>query len=69
MPKSRFVEARRLRPLIAYLAVSVVVVLVTDAVLRAVAPGGTGRQLLVFAWLVLFPLGGWIVWRRGATGP
>ena len=61
MAKSRFVESRRLRPLLAYCAIAFVVLLVADAV--ASRTGGL-RQLVVLAWMILFPAGGWIVWKR-----
>jgi hypothetical protein len=60
MPESRFVSARRLKPLLVYCAIAFVVVL-----LLSLAPWGRARNLLVIAWLVLFPLGGWLVFRRG----
>lgn len=65
MPKSRFVSASKLRPLIVYFAIAFAVLLVVDAALNALVPGGGARQLVVIAWVVLFPLGGWLVWRRG----
>ncbi len=65
MPKSRFVSASRLRPLLLYFAVAFVVLLVLDGALQAVAPSRPSRFALVLGWMVLFPLGGWLVWRRG----
>lgn len=65
MPRSRFVSASRLRPLIAYCAVAFAVLLVVDAALNAFVPARGVRQIMVIAWIVLFPLGGWLVWRRG----
>ena len=65
MPKSQFVAAQRLRPMIGYLAAAFLVVLAADAALQWLAPGGGARRILVAAWIVLFPLGGWLVWRRG----
>ena len=60
MSESRFVSARRLKPLIAYFAVAFVVLLLLSALL----PGGGTRSALVAAWIVLFPVGGWLVYRR-----
>lgn len=60
MSPSRFVRAERLKPLLAYCAVAFVVLLV----LAEVVPAGAARNALVVAWLVLFPLGGWMVFRR-----
>lgn len=65
MPKSRFVSASKLRPIILYCALAFVVLLLADALLAAVAPGRAGRLGVVIAWMVLFPFGGWLVWRRG----
>ena len=65
MPKSQFVSAGKLRPMIIYFAVAFVVLLVVDAALQSFVPGRSARQALVVGWLVLFPLGGWLVWRRG----
>ena len=65
MPKSRFVSASKLRPLIVYFAVAFAVLLLADAALDAFVSGRGARQLVVIAWIVLFPLGGWLVWRRG----
>lgn len=60
MPESRFVSAKQLKPLIIYFAVAFVVVLLIGTML----PAGRPRSLLVIAWIVLFPLGGWLVFRR-----
>lgn len=61
MPESRFVSAAKLKPLIGYLALAFVVVVV----IGAIVPPGPLRNGLVLAWLVLFPVGGWVVFRRG----
>jgi hypothetical protein len=63
VPKSRFVESRRLRPLLVYCALALVVLLVADAFVSSLADGV--RRFVVPAWMILFPLGGWFVWRRG----
>lgn len=59
MPRSQFASARRLRALVYYLGAAFLVVLVADAVL----PAGTARSLLTIGWVILFPLGGWWVFR------
>ena len=61
MPKSQFVSAERLKPLLAYCAVAFLVVVI----LGAVVPAGPLGQGLVVAWLVGFPVGGWMVFKRG----
>lgn len=61
MPESRFVSARRLKPLILYCAIAFTVVLL----IGALAPVGRARTLLVGGWVVVFPIGGWLVFRRG----
>lgn len=60
MPESRFISAAKLKPLLVYCALAFVAVVVVGAVL----PPGQLRSALVLAWLVLFPVGGWIVFRR-----
>lgn len=62
MPKSRFIEAERLKPFIAYMAAAFVVVLV----LGTAVPPGPARTLLILAWLLLFPIGGWRVLKRSS---
>ena len=65
MPESRYVSARRLRPLIVYFAVAFVALLGVDALVDVLVAGRGARQAVVLAWIVLFPVGGWLVWRRG----
>ena len=65
MPKSRYISASRLRPLVVYFAVAFAVLLAADALVGMLAGGRGGRQVVVLAWIVLFPLGSWLVWRRG----
>ena len=60
MPKSRIISAARLKPLVVYCAVAFVVVLGLGTVL----PPGGARTAGVVAWMVLFPIGGWLVLRR-----
>lgn len=62
MPKSQFVEAERLKPFIAYLAAAFIVVLV----LGMAVPRGPARTLLILAWLLLFPIGGWKILKEHA---
>lgn len=64
MPRSQFISASKLRPLIGYFALAFVGLLVVDAALQTLAPGLGARRLIGFAWMVLFPLGGWLVWKR-----
>jgi hypothetical protein len=65
VPKSRYVSASRLRPLVIYFAVAFAVLLAADALVGMLGTGRGGRQVVVLGWIVLFPLGGWLVWRRG----
>jgi len=60
VPKSRYVSAARLKPLIAYFALAFVAILV----LGTLVPGGPLRTVLIAAWIVFFPVGGWLVFRR-----
>ena len=60
MPKSQFVSAERLKPLVAYLAIAFVILLV----LAEIVPRGAAKLALVAAWFVLFPLGAWLVLKR-----
>lgn len=60
MPESRFVSASKAKALIAYFAVAFVVVVL----LGTLVPAGQLRNGLVLGWLVLFPVGAWIVFRR-----
>ena len=60
VPESRFVSAAKAKALIGYFAVAFVVVVL----LGTLVPAGTLRNGLVLAWLVLFPVGGWLVFRR-----
>ena len=60
MPKSQFVAAGRLKPLLMYFAAAFVVVLALGALL----PDSRARSLLVVAWVVFFPVGAWLVFRR-----
>lgn len=60
MPKSRFIEAERLKPFIAYLTAAFVVVLV----LGTTVPRGSARTLLILVWLLVFPIGGWKILKK-----
>lgn len=48
-----------------YMAVAFVVLLLADGVARELFGGGMARRAVAGSWVVLFPLGGWLVWRRG----
>ena len=61
MAESQFVSAEQLKTLIGYFAVAFVVLLV----LAALLPSGVLRTALIAGWVVLFPVGGWVVFRRG----
>lgn len=61
MPESQFVSAAKLKPLLVYCAVAFLIVVI----LGALVPPGQLRRGLVGAWLVLFPVGGWLVFKRG----
>ncbi|MDE3001808.1 MAG: hypothetical protein OXU33_12820 [Gemmatimonadota bacterium] len=63
MPKSRFIEAERLKPFIVYLAAAFLVVLL----LGTAVPPGPPRTVLVLAWLLLFPIGGWKILNKPAN--
>ena len=60
MPESRFLSAAKAKALIIYFAVAFVVVVL----LGTLVPPGQLRNGLVLGWLVLFPVGGWLVFRR-----
>ena len=60
MAKSRFIEAERLKPFIAYLAAAFIVILA----LGTAVPRGPSRTLLIVAWLILFPMGGWRILKK-----
>lgn len=62
MSKSRFIEAERLKPLIAYLAVAFIVMLA----LGTAFPVGPSRTLLIVAWLILLPMGAWRILKKPA---
>lgn len=61
MPESRFVSAAKLKPLIAYFAVAFVLVVA----IGSLVPPGDVRTVLVLGWLVAFPVGAWMVFKRG----
>ena len=61
MPESQFVSAAKLKPLVVYCAVAFAIVVI----LGGVVPAGGLRRGLVVAWLVFFPVGGWLVFKRG----
>lgn len=61
MPESQFVSSAKLKPLIVYFAVAFLVVVAVGALV----PPGELRSGLVVLWLVLFPVGAWMVFKRG----
>ena len=61
MPESRYVSSAKLKPLVGYFTVAFVVVVL----LGWLVPDGALRRGLILAWMVLFPVGGWLVFRRG----
>lgn len=62
MSKSRIIEAKRLKPLIAYLAVAFIVMLA----LGTAVPVGPSRSLLIVAWLIILPMGAWRILKKPA---
>jgi hypothetical protein len=65
MPKSQIAPASRLRALLVYVACAFVALLVADAVAQSLGAAGATRRAVGLGWMVFFPVGGWIVWRRG----
>lgn len=59
MPKSQFVAASTLKPLLTYTAAAFLVVLIVGTLV----PPGRVREVAVLFWLVCFPVGGWLVFR------
>ena len=68
MPKSRIVEARRLRPLILFTLVAYAALIVAFVVVDAASAPGWVRRLLVVLWFFAVPAGWWTLWRRSAGG-
>ncbi len=63
---ARYVEPHRIWPLLAYAAAAFAFVLTTPSWLPQRLLGWP----LTVSWLLLFPLGGWWVWRlSGGRGP
>lgn len=60
MAKSQFIAAERLKPFIAYLAAVFILILA----LGSAVPRGPSRTLLIVAWLILLPVGGWRILKR-----
>ncbi len=62
MSQSRIIEAERLKPLIGYLVVAFIMILA----LGTAVPVGPSRTLLIVAWLILLPMGGWRILKKPA---
>ena len=60
MPESQFVSAKQLKPLLLYCTAAFVVLLLLTVIL----PDGRWRNAIVAGWIIFFPLGGWLVFRR-----
>jgi hypothetical protein len=65
MPRSQYVSASRLKPLVIYFACAVLALLIADALVRAFADAPVVRILAVIAWFVWLPYGAWRIWTRG----
>lgn len=65
---AQFVEPDRLWPLLAYFTAAVVLVVSLELLGSWMHIGSGARVGLVLAWIVLLPLGAWIVWRRTDPG-
>lgn len=65
MPPSRYVSSGRLMRMLVYVAAAILVLVVTDGVLRDIAVDEGVRRGVVLAWMVALPLVGWRVWRKG----
>lgn len=66
MPPSRYVSSGRLMRMLVYVAAAILVLVVTDGVLRDIAVDQGVRRGFVLAWMIALPLAGWWVWRKGA---
>ena len=52
--------------MLAYAGLALAVILGAHTAVRAAGGGPGVRLALVVVWMVAFPIGGWIVWRRSA---
>jgi len=68
VPKSRYVSATSLKPLLVYLVGAVIVLVGVDVTVRALRLPAYLLTLGVLVWIVALPWGGWIVWKRGERG-
>ena len=59
MPKSQLFTAAQLKALVVYLAVAFAAILA----IGAVTPPGRSRVVFVIGWMVVFPIGVWMVLR------
>ena len=69
MPPSRYVSSQRLLRLTVFLTVAFVILTVLGLGLRALESPPVMRRVLVLAWLVALPVGGWWVWKAGGGTP
>jgi hypothetical protein len=53
--------------MLVYVAAAILVLVVTDGVLRDIAVDPGVRRGVVLAWMIALPLFGWWVWRNGAA--
>lgn len=65
MPPSQYVSAERLMRMVVYLALAVAVLIGADVAMRAMGSSLAVRRAVTVIWIVLLPVGGWLVWRRG----
>ena len=67
MPESRYVSSARLMILLRYVAGAVVVLVLATLALGWLGDAPGLRRAVVVGWLLAFPLGLWIVWRRSVS--
>ena len=61
---AQFVDPERLWPLLAYFTAAVVLVVSLELFGTWMRFGAGARVGFILAWIVLLPLGAWVVWRR-----
>jgi ABC-type Fe3+-siderophore transport system permease subunit len=64
---ARFVDPQRLWPLLAYFVGAVTVVVGADFVLGRMDAEPRTMWIFVLVWLVVTPLGAWLLWKHGAS--